>query len=78
MTNEILNSATKIVLLLLVVALIVFIFTGKIDQDIFKTVMISVISFYFGQKTNVPVMIESTPINREVIDEVSSIDGFKK
>lgn len=73
--NEIFTSATKITLLLLVIALIVFIFTGKVSEDVFKTVILMVISFYFGQKTNVPLVIND---EQNVIEEVSSIDGFKK
>jgi hypothetical protein len=53
--SEILSSATKLVLLALIIALIGLTFMGKLDQETFKTVILMVVSFYFGQKTNVPV-----------------------
>jgi len=74
MTNEILNSATKITLLALIVGLLVFTFMGSVDQEVFKTVILMVVSFYFGQKTNVPVAYEDLP----TVDEVTSIKGFDK
>lgn len=46
------KSATKITLLALVIALIALTFLGKADAEPFKTVILMVISFYFGQKTN--------------------------
>jgi len=61
--NEILSSATKIVLLYLIgilglltaISLFVNQEAFKILLDVFKTVILMVVSFYFGQKTNVPV-----------------------
>ena len=47
----ILKSATKITLLALVFALIGLTFLGKADSEPFKTIILMVISFYFGQKT---------------------------
>lgn len=52
---EILQSATKITLLLLVIALIGLTSFGILDQKPFETALLMVISFYFGQKTNIPV-----------------------
>ena len=48
--NEILNSATKITLLLLIIAMTVGLFMGKIESNDFMTVVMVVVSFYFGQK----------------------------
>lgn len=73
MQNEIFTSATKIVLLALIAGLLVFTFTGNVDQEVFKTVVLMVVSFYFGQKTNIPLYEE--PV---VIDEVTGIEDFKK
>lgn len=53
--NEIFASATKIVLLALTSALIAGLFVGKIDPKDFMTIILMVVSFYFGQKTNIPV-----------------------
>jgi len=57
--DEIFKSATKIVLLSLVGALIALIFASlnnasnfAVVVDIFKTVILMVVAFYFGQKTN--------------------------
>lgn len=46
----ILKSATKITLLLLIVALIAMSFLSIEMNDTFNNVIIAVISFYFGQK----------------------------
>lgn len=59
--NEILNSATKIVLLLLIVALVALTSFKILDQEIFKTVILMVVSFYFGQKINNTTEIEQLP-----------------
>lgn len=56
--NEILQSATKIVLLAIVAALIVLTFMKIVDAKDFMSITLMVVAFYFGQKTNVPV----TPI----------------
>lgn len=53
--KNIYSSATKITLLTLVVALIALTFLGKADTEPFKSVVLMVISFYFGQKVNTPV-----------------------
>ena len=47
---KILSSATKIVLLLLVVGLIVMNFLQIDVSDTYKITITAVISFYFGQK----------------------------
>ena len=52
---NILTSATKISLLLLVVALIYLTTIKILDTKPFETVLLMVVSFYFGQKTNVPL-----------------------
>lgn len=51
--NEILNSATKIVLLLMVISLIVLTFMKIVDPKDFMSIALMVVSFYFGQKTNI-------------------------
>lgn len=48
------SSATKLTLLALVLALIILTFLGKADAEPFKTVILMVISFYFGQKVTQP------------------------
>ncbi len=52
---EILQSATKIVLLLVVVALIALTFLKIVDAKDFISIALMIVSFYFGQKVNVPV-----------------------
>lgn len=52
---EILRSATKIVLLLVVIANIVFTFFWIEVQEPMRTLTISVISFYFWQKSLNPI-----------------------
>lgn len=47
---EIMNSATRIVLLAMTGALIGLAFTQPTYQGLFENVMIAIISFYFGQK----------------------------
>jgi len=49
---NIFNSATKIVLLMLTGTLCVLVFMNPEYKDIFANVIVAVISFYFGQKTN--------------------------
>lgn len=56
MMSEIMKSATKIVLLLLTLWLLVFVAIGKVDQDVFKTALLMVLAFYFWQKTNTPLV----------------------
>ncbi|MDD3069553.1 MAG: hypothetical protein PHR89_05130 [Bacilli bacterium] len=53
--NEILNSATKIVLLAVISALIVLTFMKIVDAKDFMSIALMIVSFYFGQKVNVPV-----------------------
>jgi FtsH-binding integral membrane protein len=48
--NQILTSASKIVLLLMTAALIVGLFIGRIDQETFKTALLMVFTFYFAYK----------------------------
>jgi hypothetical protein len=58
---NILKSATKIVLLALVFALIALTAFKITDSETFKTVILMVVSFYFGQKsnpTNTPSVVE--------------------
>ena len=52
--KDIYSSATKIVLLILVIALVGLTAFQITDSETFKTVILMVVSFYFGQKTNVP------------------------
>ena len=51
--SEILKSATKIVLLLIVISLIVLTFMKIVDPKDFMSIALMVVSFYFGQKTNI-------------------------
>lgn len=53
--ENILQSATKIVLLLIVVALIALTFLKIVDAKDFISIALMIVSFYFGQKVNVPV-----------------------
>jgi uncharacterized membrane protein len=53
--NEIFASATKIVLLVLIGALVAGLFTKIVDAKDFMSIVLMVVAFYFGQKTNVPV-----------------------
>jgi len=52
MTPKYLESATKTTLLLLVIALIIFVGFSIEIPEIFSNVVLAVIGFYFGQKTN--------------------------
>lgn len=47
----ILKSATKIVLLLMVIWLLAFTYLGKTDWETYKTALLMVLAFYFGSKT---------------------------
>lgn len=49
------QSATKITLLALISALIALTAFRILDTKPFETVILMVVSFYFGQKTNLPV-----------------------
>jgi len=49
--NKIFSSATKVTLLLLVITLCIGTFIGIVTEDTFKTSLLMVFSFYFGQKT---------------------------
>lgn len=48
---QILNSATKITLLLMVIGLLVFTFLGKVDWKDFILLASMVLAFYFWDKT---------------------------
>jgi hypothetical protein len=48
--KQIFSSASKIVLLLFSVATVVGLFTGKISEDLFKTAMLIVLTYYFTSK----------------------------
>ncbi len=50
------NSATKITLLTLTLALIYMSVAGIEVNETFKTSYLMVLSFYFGQKINTPVV----------------------
>jgi len=50
--NEILKSATKIVLLMIVISLIILTFMRIVDAKDFMSITLMVVAFYFGQKTN--------------------------
>ncbi len=47
---QIIESASKIVLLIMTAATVVGLFIGKIDQETFKTAMLMVFTFYFAYK----------------------------
>lgn len=49
---KILTSATRIVLIMVAVTMCIGLFTGVVEQDTFKTALLMILSFYFGQKTN--------------------------
>jgi len=49
--QKIFSSATKVTLLMLVLTLCVSVFMGLVTEDTFKTALLMVFSFYFGQKT---------------------------
>lgn len=49
------KSATKLVLLALVLGLIALTFSGIPINETYKTSLLMVLSFYFGQKTNIPL-----------------------
>ena len=48
---QILKSATKVVLLIMVVWLLVFTFLGKVDGKDFVGLIGIIFAFYFGQKS---------------------------
>lgn len=48
--NQILKSASKIVLLAMTAALIAGMFIGRIDQETFKTIALMIFTFYFSYK----------------------------
>ena len=52
--QNILQSATKIVLLMLVLGLIVLVFIGQQIPETYNNAVMMVLSFYFGQKTMSP------------------------
>jgi len=71
--NKIYTSATRIVLILLIIWLIVLNYQQIPLNETMKYVIISVVSFYFGQKVvqsvnqnNVPNITDSTPTSEEV------------
>jgi len=66
----VLQSATKIVLVLMSLSLIALTWFGKVDQETFKTIAIMVFSFYFGQKINVDP--------KEEIEIRKSLQAMKK
>ena len=57
---KIFQSATKITLLVLVFGLVVLSFMGIDINETYKTALLMVLSFYFGQKVNTtpPNLIE--------------------
>jgi hypothetical protein len=52
---KIFQSATKITLLVLVFGLVVLSFMGIDINETYKTALLMVLSFYFGQKVNTTV-----------------------
>lgn len=50
--QEIFSSATKLTLLALVLTLCVGVFVDNAFQKTFEYVIVAVVSFYFGQKSN--------------------------
>ncbi len=51
---EILKSASKIVLILFALAVIVGLFLGRVSEDTFKAAMLMVFTFYFATKSSDP------------------------
>jgi len=49
--SDILKSASKIVLILLVLALVIGLFVGKITEDTFKVCVLMVLTYYFTVKS---------------------------
>jgi len=47
--KRIYTSATKLTLLFLVIALIAGLFVGKISEDLFKTAILMVLTYYFAK-----------------------------
>jgi hypothetical protein len=47
---QILESASKIVLLIFAMATVAGLFIGRIDQETFKTALLMVFTFYFAYK----------------------------
>jgi hypothetical protein len=60
---QILNSATKIVLIIMTLAFIGLTYTGKVEGKDFFNAMLMIFAFYFGQKTNVPVQEVQAPVD---------------
>lgn len=48
--QEIMKSASKIVLILMAVAVIAGLFTGRVSEETFKTGLLMVFTFYFASK----------------------------
>ena len=54
--NQILNSVTKLVLLLMILGLIVFTYQGISDPKDFISICFIVVSYYFGKKDGMASM----------------------
>jgi len=67
--KEIYTSATKITLLALITSMIGLTAYGILDTKIFESVVLMVVSFYFGQKTNVPVKLSEALKKEEAPEE---------
>lgn len=63
-----LKSATKVVLLVLVAALVGLAFLQIEPSETFKYVITAVISFYFGQKNNPAIPMDTEKTIAKVID----------
>ena len=48
--NEILKSASKLVLLIFALAIVAGLFTGQVSEDTFKVAALMVMTFYFTNK----------------------------
>lgn len=54
--SKIYTSATKLVLLMMVIGLLAFTYLGKVDNETFKTAMLMVLAFYFGTRNPTPAI----------------------
>jgi len=74
--ERIYSSATKLVLLSLTAALIAGLFTGVVSEELFKTAILMVLTYYFAKaQTSAEAKLESGKIEtkEEVVDLPSEI-----
>lgn len=48
--TDIIKSASKLVLLLFALAVVIGLFTGQVSEDTFKNALLMVLTFYFASK----------------------------